>query len=127
VIGDWVIHRALLDLRASVNLLPFTIYERFGQGELKPTKIVPQVADRSTRIPRGVVEDVLINVGEFIFPIDFIVLDTERVPAAESHIPVILGRLFLSISNALINYRNGIMKLSFGNITLDLNIFDLQR
>ena len=45
----------------------------------------------------------------------------------ESYIPVILGRPFLARSNALINYRNGMMKLSFGNITLDLNFFNLQR
>ena len=54
--------RALLDLGASVNLLPFTEYERLGLGELKPTKMVIQLANRSTRLPRGVVEDVLNRV-----------------------------------------------------------------
>ena len=78
---------------ASVNLLLFTVYERLGLGELRPTKIVLQLADRSTRIPQDVVEDVLINVGEFIFPIDFVLLDTKRVPNVESHIPIILGTL----------------------------------
>ena len=60
VIGDQLIHRALLDLGASVNLIPFTEYERLGLGELKPTKMVIQLADRSTRLPRRIVEDVLI-------------------------------------------------------------------
>ena len=69
----------------------------------------------------------LIKVGEFIFSVDFVVLGTERVPNAESHILVILGHPFLTTSNALINYRNGIMKLSFGNTILDLNIFNLRR
>jgi len=54
------------------------------------------------------------------------VLDTERVPNVESHIPVLLGRPFLAISNALINCKNGMVKLSFGNMILDLNIFNLQ-
>ena len=70
-------------------------------------------------------EDVFINVGEFIFPIDFVVLDTVRVPNAESHIPIILGRPLMATSNALINYRNRIMKLSFTNMNLDLNILNL--
>lgn len=79
---------ALLDLGAIVNLLPFTVYEKLGLGELKPTKMVLQLADRSTRLPRGVIEDVLLKVGEFIFPVDFIVLETEKVPNIESQIPV---------------------------------------
>jgi len=127
LIGGQVIHRALLDLGASVNLLPLTVYKILRVGELTHTKIVLQLANKSTRVPRGVVEDVLIKVGEFIFPVDFVVLDTERVPNVESHIPVILGFPFLATSNARINCRNGIMKLSFGNMTLDSNIFNMQR
>ena len=73
------------------------------------------------------VEDVLIKVEEFIFPDDFVVLDNERVPNAEPHIPLILGHPFLATSNALTNCRNGMMKLFFGNMTLYLNIFNLQR
>ena len=73
------------------------------------------------------VEDVLIKVEKFIFSIDFVVLDTKRVSNADSHIPVILGCPFLSTSNALINYRNYMMKLCFGNMTVDLDIFNLQR
>jgi len=68
-----------------------------------------------------------IKVEEFVFPVDFIVLDTKRMPNVESHIPVILEHPFLATSNATINYRNGMMKLSFDNITLNLNIFNLQR
>ena len=94
VIGDQLIHRALLDLGASVNLIPFTEYERLELGELKPTKMVIQLADRSTRLPRGIVEDVLIRVGEFIYPVDFVVIKTETVSNFASQIPVILGRPF---------------------------------
>jgi len=73
------------------------------------------------------VEHTLIKVGEFISTIDFVVMDTKRVPNAESHILAILRCPFLATSMALISYGNGMMKLSFGNITLDLNIFNLQR
>ena len=96
-------------------------------GELKPTKTIVQLADRSTRAPKVLVADVLIKVGEFIYPVDFVVLETESVANPDAQILVILGRPFLVTSNALINYRNGMLKLSFGNMTIELNIFNLQR
>ena len=58
---------------------------------------------------------------------DFVVLQNERVVNVANQIPIILGRPFLAIANALIGYRNGIMRLSFSNMTLELNIFNLQR
>jgi len=67
----------------------------------------------------------LLRGGEFVFPINFVVLDTEKVPNVESYIPIILGHHFLATSNTLVNYRNGMTKLFFGNMTLDLNIFHL--
>jgi len=76
VIGDQLIHRALLDLGASVNLIPFAEYERLELGELKPTRIVIQLADKSTKVPREIVEDVLIRVGKFIYQVDFVVIET---------------------------------------------------
>jgi len=66
VIGDQLIHRALLDLWASVNLIPFAEYERLELGELKFIKMVIQFVDKLTRVPRGIVKNVLIRLGEFI-------------------------------------------------------------
>jgi len=66
---------------------------------------------------------VLIKVGEFIFPVDFVVLDIERVPNVESHIPVILRRPFLTTSNALINCRNGMIKTVFWQYDSRLEYF----
>ena len=108
-----VIDKVLLDLGASVNLLPYSVYKQFGVSELKPTRITLQLADRSVKIPKGEVEDVLIKVGEFIFPVDFVVLETAPVENPRGQIPVILGRPFLATSNALINCRSGLMKLTF--------------
>ncbi|KAL6514868.1 hypothetical protein OROGR_020447 [Orobanche gracilis] len=125
VIGDHNIKRALLDLGASVNLLPYSVYTQLGLGELKSTSVILQLADRSIKIPRGIIEDVLIQVDKFYFPVDFIVLDTEPVENVKEHIPVILGRPFLATSNALINCRNGIIKFSFGNMTVELNMFNI--
>ncbi|KAM6557038.1 hypothetical protein CsatB_004057 [Cannabis sativa] len=125
IIGDHVINKALLDLGASVNLLPYSVYKQLGLGELKPTSMTLQLADRSVKIPRGVIEDVLIKVDKFYFPVDFIVLDTHFVEDISAQIPIILGRPFLATSNAIINCRNGVLKLSFRNMTVELNVFNV--
>ena len=127
VIGNHNIHQALLDLGASVNLRPFMVYERLGLGELKSTIMVFQLVDRSTRLPRGMVEDVLIKVREFIFSVDFVVLETEDVVSLENKIPEVLSKPFLATSNALINCREGKMKLAFVNMIIELNVFNLQK
>ena len=125
IIRDQLIHRALLDLGASVNLIPFTEYERVELGELKPTKMVIQLADRLTWVPWGIVEDVFIREGEVIYPVDFVVIETEKVSNLASQVPVILGHPFLATANALINCTNRMMRLSFGNMTVELNIFNM--
>ena len=101
------------------------MYERRGLGELKPTGTILQLVDRSTRAPKGLLDDVLIKMGEFIYAVDFVVLKIEFVADSDAQIPDILGRPFLATSNALINCRNGMLKLSFGNMIVRLNIFNL--
>jgi len=123
-IGEHKIKKALLDLGASVNLLPYSVFQSLNLGELKPTSVTLLLADRSVKVPRRIVEDVLVQVDKFIYPVDFIILDTQPVESCNSF-PVILERLFLATSNALINCRNGLMKLSFGNMTLEMNIFNI--
>ena len=124
-IGGTCIDKALLDLGASVNLLPYSVYKQLGLGELKPTNITLSLADRSVRIPKGIVEDVLGKVDKFYYLVDFVVLDTEPIANGPNHVPIILGRPFLATANAIINCRNGVMQLRFGNMTLELNIFHL--
>ena len=119
--------KALLDLRSSVNLLPYSVYKQLGLGELKPTTITLSLADISIRILKGTVEDVLIQVDKFYYLVDFVVLDTEPVAVGTNYVPIILGRPFLATSNAIINCRNGVMQLTFGNMTLELNIFHLSK
>jgi len=123
-IGEHKIEKALLDLGARMNLLPYSLFQSLNLGELKPTSVTLLLADRFVKVPRGIVEDVLVQVDKFIYLVDFIVLDTQHVEACNSF-PVILERSFLTTSNALINCRNGLMKLSFGNMTLEMNIFNI--
>ena len=124
-IGGICVDKALLDLGASVNLLPYSVYKQLGLGELKSTNITLSLADRSVKIPKGIVEDVLVKVDKFYYPVDFVVLDTEPVAEGTNQVPIILGRPFFATSNAIINCRNGVMQLTFGNMTLELNIFHL--
>ncbi|XP_058217293.1 uncharacterized protein LOC131328360 [Rhododendron vialii] len=67
-IGGKRIEQALLDLGASVNLLPYSVYQELGLGEMKPTRVTLQLADRSVRVPRGVVEYVLVQIDQFVYP-----------------------------------------------------------
>ena len=124
-IGGNCIDKSLLDLGASVNLMPYSVYLQLGLGELKPTTITLSLADRSVNIPKGIVEDVLVKIDKFYYLVDFVVLDTEPSSNEPNHVPIILGRPFLATANAIINCRNGIMQLTFGNMTLELNIFHL--
>ena len=93
-IGGTCVEKALLDLGASVNLLPYSVYKQLGLGELKPTTITLSIADKSIKIPKGTVEDVLIQVDKFYYPVDFVVLDTKPVVVGANYMPIILGRPF---------------------------------
>ena len=65
------------------------------------------------------------KVDRFYYPVDFVVLDTEPVTKGTNQVPIILGRPFFATLNAIINCRNGVMQLTFGNMTLELNIIHL--
>ncbi|RVW63926.1 hypothetical protein CK203_056795 [Vitis vinifera] len=80
-------------------------------------------ANRSVKIPRGMIEDALVQVDKFYYPVDFVVLDIDPVAKGTNCIPIILGRPFLATSNVIINCRNGVMQLTFDNMMLELNIF----
>ena len=126
-IGGTCVEKALLDLGATVNLLPYSVYKQLGLGELKTTSITLSLADRSIKIPKGIVEDVLIQVDKFYYPVDFVVLDTKSIAVGTNYVPIILRRPFLATSNGIINFRNGVMQLTLGNMTLELNIFHLSK
>ena len=78
-IGGTCVEKSLLDLGVNVNLLPYLIYKKLGLGRLKPAIITLSLADRSVKIPKGIVEDVLAKVDKFYNSVDFIVLDIEPV------------------------------------------------
>src|ERR1035438_10347110 len=89
-IGKATIKKALCDLGASVSLMPRTIYDRIGVGELKPTRMTLQLADSSVRLPLGIVEDLPVQVGKYFVPVDFVVMEMKE----DKEVPIILGRPF---------------------------------
>ncbi|KAL0345410.1 UNVERIFIED_CONTAM: hypothetical protein Sradi_4372300 [Sesamum radiatum] len=118
-IGNTNFDNALCDLGASVNLMPYSMFEKLGMHELTPTIITLQLADRSIKYPRENVEDVLVKVGKFIIPVDFIVLDMEE----DVYMPLILGRPFLATSRALIDVQKGQLTLRVNDEHVVFNVF----
>ncbi|KAF7810626.1 uncharacterized protein G2W53_037369 [Senna tora] len=122
-IGDKRIDRALLDFGSSVNLIPYSVYEELVQGELQPTNMTLQLADRSIKVPRGRIDDVLVQVDKCYFPVGFVVLDMDSTNHTRNQTPVILRRPFLATANATINCRTGVMDVSVLNMRVKLNVF----
>ncbi|XP_021979493.1 uncharacterized protein LOC110875604 [Helianthus annuus] len=102
--------RALADLGASINLMPYSKYEKLGLGELSPTCMSLSLADRSVKYPSGIIENLLVKVDKFVFPVDFVVLDME----ADEKVPIILGRPFLCTAKAIIDVFDGKITLQVG-------------
>ncbi|GJS86559.1 reverse transcriptase domain-containing protein [Tanacetum coccineum] len=90
---------ALTDLGASINLMPLSIWKKLSLPELTPTRMILELADRSTTSPSGIAEDVFVKVGKFHFPANFVVVDY----VVDPRVPLILGRPFLRTARALID------------------------
>ena len=118
IIGGVEFEKALCDSGASINLMPLSIAKQLSLGEFIPTTITLQMEDRSMVKPEGVLEDVLVTVGKFVFPVDFIILDME----ADSQIPLLLGRPFLATGAALIDMQKGVLTLRVGEEAAAFNL-----
>ena len=92
IIGEHTFNKALCDLGASINLMPFSVAKKLNLGEITLTTLSLQMADRALTFLKGNIEDVLVKVDKFIFIVDFVVLDMEEDKAA----PIILRRRFLT-------------------------------
>ncbi|XP_010539210.1 PREDICTED: uncharacterized protein LOC104813350 [Tarenaya hassleriana] len=98
---------ALCDLGASVSLLPKTTYDKLNVGELKPTKMILQLADKSVKAPLGTLEDIPLKVENVYVPIDFVVTDMDN----RNDESVILGRPFLNTVDAVIHVPKGCIEM----------------
>ncbi|XP_024010206.1 uncharacterized protein LOC112085245 [Eutrema salsugineum] len=114
--------RSLCDLGSSVNLMPYSVAVNLGMTDFKPTKISLILADRSKRIPKGVLEDVPIKVGDCIIPTDFVVLEYGEEPKD----PLILGRSFLATAGKVIDVKHGNLDLYLGDTIMTFKMEKLK-
>ncbi|KAI3751985.1 hypothetical protein L2E82_23082 [Cichorium intybus] len=98
-VGDVVIWNTLLDLGASVNILPGYLYDKYKNEEIEPSKVLLQLADQSTKVSRGKLTNVIVKVGDFFYSVDFLVMEYESLDDAPA---LILGRPFLATAGAMI-------------------------
>ncbi|RDX76079.1 hypothetical protein CR513_43969, partial [Mucuna pruriens] len=125
-IGDCTFADAMLDLGASINVMPTSIYKSLNFGDLEPTGMIIQLANRSVVQPLGVLEDVLVQVNELIFPADFYVLDMEDETSGKGS-TLILGRPFLMTARTKIDVHAGTLSMEFGDTLVLFNIFEAMK
>ncbi|KAM1024905.1 hypothetical protein ACFX2C_038138 [Malus domestica] len=116
----------MLDLGASINVMLYSIYASMNLGELKNDGVIIQLADRSNAYPKGVLEDVLVQVNHLIFPADFYVLEMED-SAHSTPMPILLGRPFMKIAHTKIDVYKGTLTMEFDGDIIDFNISEAIR
>ncbi|XP_050896701.1 uncharacterized protein LOC127103492 [Lathyrus oleraceus] len=107
IIGDRKFNMALIELGASVSLMPLSIYRKLGIGSLYDTRMTLKFADHSVNKPYGIVEDVMVKIDKFVFPLDFSILEMPE----DEEIPLILGRPFLETGRCMVDIEEGTMTL----------------
>ncbi|CAN6712684.1 unnamed protein product [Malus baccata var. baccata] len=121
VIGNTRFEHAMLDLGASINVMPYSVYASMNLGKLKNDGVIIQLADRSNAYPKGVLEDVLVQVDHLIFPADFYVLDmedsTHSLPS-----PLLLGQPFMKTAQTKIDVAKGAVTMAFGGDMINFKI-----
>ncbi|XP_070046980.1 uncharacterized protein [Nicotiana tomentosiformis] len=110
-IGSAEFAKALCDLGASINLMPYSVFNTLGIGHPRPTSMRLKMADYTIKRPLGVIEDVLVRVDKFILLADFVTLDCE----VDYEVPIILGRPFLATGKALCDVKAGELTFRVGD------------
>ncbi|KAM2008515.1 hypothetical protein ACFX16_003394 [Malus domestica] len=126
VIGNTKFEHAMLDLGASINVMPYSIYASMNLGELKNDGVIIQLADRSNAYPKGVLEDVLVQVDNLIFPADFYVLEMEDSPNV-TPLPILLGRPFMKTARTKIDVFKGTLTMEFDGEIINFNISEAMK
>ncbi|XP_017407139.1 uncharacterized protein LOC108320267 [Vigna angularis] len=126
IIGNNKFENAMLDLGASINVMPLSIFKSLSLGTLLPTSVVIKLANKSVAHLTSYIEDVLVRVGELFFPADFYILEMEE-GFSRGSTPIILGRPFLKTSRTKIGVYAGTLSMEFGDITIRSNILDAMK
>ncbi|CAN6718927.1 unnamed protein product [Malus baccata var. baccata] len=121
VIGNTRFDHAMLDLGASINVMPYSVYASMNLGNPKNDGVIIQLADLSNAYPKGVLEDVLVQVDHLIFPADFYVLDMEDSTHSPPS-PLLLGRPFMKTAQTKIDVAKGAVTMAFGGDMINFKI-----
>ncbi|XP_050876360.1 uncharacterized protein LOC127080073 [Lathyrus oleraceus] len=117
-IKDKTFKKVLIDSGAGVSLMPLSIYQRLGIGNVSDTRTNLQFADHSIKNAYGIVEDVLVTIDQFGFPVDFVIID---IPENEET-PIILGRPLMRTSRCNFNIDHGTLTLKVYDDEITLNV-----
>ncbi|XP_006593231.1 uncharacterized protein [Glycine max] len=119
-IGSVPVGKALIDLGASINLIPLSMCRRLGELEIMPTRMTLQLADYSITRPYGVIVDVLVRVKHFTFPADFVVMDIEE----DTKIALILGRPFMLTASCVVDMGKKKLEMGIADQKISFDLFD---
>ncbi|XP_070026170.1 uncharacterized protein [Nicotiana sylvestris] len=110
-IGSADFAKALCDLGASINLMPYSVFKTLVIRQPRPTSMRLQMVDRTMKRPLGIIDNVLVRVDKFILLADFVILDYE----VDYEVPIILGRPFLATGKALVDVVAGELTFRVGD------------
>ncbi|XP_050890639.1 uncharacterized protein LOC127096060 [Lathyrus oleraceus] len=119
-IKDITFKKVVIDSGASVSLMPLSIYQRLGIGNISDTRTNLKFADHSIKNAYGITEDVLVTIEEFSFLVDFVIID---IPEDEET-PIILGRSFLRASRCNFDIDHGTLTLKVYDDEITLNVIE---
>ncbi|XP_073137326.1 uncharacterized protein [Henckelia pumila] len=111
-IGSLLVDNVLCGLGSNINLTPHALAMKLGICNIEPTNI-------SLKYPRGVVENILVKIDKFIYPVDLVILDINE----NCEVPLIFGRPFLAMSRALVDVKKGELVLRLNDEQVVFHMF----
>ena len=117
-IGSVKVEKVMLDLGAFINVIPCSIYSSLNIGPLKEIAVIIQLTDRSNAYPDGVLEDVLVQINELVFPADFYVLDMEE-DNSSNFVLILLGKPFLKTARTKMDVHKGTLTMEFNGEVIE--------
>nr|XP_009804736.1 PREDICTED: uncharacterized protein LOC104249911 [Nicotiana sylvestris] len=115
--------KALCDLGASINLMPYSVFKTMRIGQQRPTFMRLQMADRTIKRPLRIIDNVLVRVDKFILLADFVILDCK----VDYEVPIILGRPFLTTGKVLVDVEAGELTFRVGDKKVVFHVYKSMR
>ncbi|XP_028805369.1 uncharacterized protein LOC114760278 [Neltuma alba] len=124
-VGQLNIANALLDLRATINVMPLSLYTSLGIQTIKSTSMLIQLADMTVRKPKGLLEDIMVKVKDLVIPTDFYVLDMDAPPHIQE--TLILGMPFLRTANTVVSLKDGYITIEVRDKKIQFDVYEAMK